>query len=172
VHCPAFGQCWSLAFCSALRYLQVFYIVVTAGCNQAPHISTFLSTEPVPRFPCSSSFVHTQRLFRSDPPFLLVSLVLFPSCKHFVEANPPTLKCRRHERFSFNLLLFGGIIVAPFKNTQAERGVEKGRVLSLTDEIEINLIRFLLAFRWHSDGHHLNAYTGGGEPRCCVRPLI
>ena len=29
VHCPAFGQCWSLAFCSALRYWQVHCIGVT-----------------------------------------------------------------------------------------------------------------------------------------------
>ena len=44
-------------------------------------------------------------------------------------------------------------MVSPFKKTQADRGMEKGRTLSLTDEIEIRLIRF----SGHLDGAVMDA---------------
>ena len=96
------------------------------------------------KFPGLPHLYHVPRLFSTDCP--LAFLVLFTSWKHFQKPNLQLLSKIQAAisclRLSFNCLSLGGIIMTPFKKALAERAMKRRRSFSLTEEIEISLIRF------------------------------
>ena len=106
--------------------------------------SWFYDPEFARKFPGFPHLYHVPRLFSTNCPFAF--LVLFTSWKHFQKPNlqlsSKVQAAVSRLRLSFNCLSLGGIIMTPFKKALAERAMKRRRSFSLTEEIEISLIRF------------------------------